>query len=179
MTARGALAGTACLVAVVIAFAAARPAVATEQKTDGKPQATAAVAVKLDHVPVFERVPASSTAHMVRLTMGRSKSIPVEQRPEAVTVDKPELLSVYISSSKTLNLLGRKQTGIAHFKVTGKDGKVVMERDVFIGDKQDRYVKIKDVCPATSGETCGKTVMYFCPDQCFEMKTPVPKKSEK
>jgi hypothetical protein len=172
---RGAFSAGCCAAALAVVMVLAAPAVAADAKQAGKgttgPKAIGSTPVQMKDVVDYERTPSESTHHMLRLAMGRSKAVHVDQPVASVKIDNPERIEVFVSGGDTLNVLARKQPGIAHFVAKGKDGKVVMSRDVVVGDKSMRYVRVRDACAGDAASAaCGSPQLYFCPDQCFEMK---------
>lgn len=124
-------------------------------------------AVRMDEIAEYDMTPAQDTHRMLRLVPGKAKSISVAGRVAGVAVDRPDLLGVFAGNRGRLGLLGRGKSGIAHFVAKDKDGKTVMARHVFVGDRGIRYIRVRTVCE--KGEACGKRQVYFCPDECFEM----------
>ncbi|MCI5061226.1 MAG: pilus assembly protein N-terminal domain-containing protein [Alphaproteobacteria bacterium] len=108
-----------------------------------------------------------STYPIMRLSQDRSEMIKLDQEAASIIVGNPAHLSVLLDTEKTI-IVVPKASGASHFSVLGKEGDVILQRQVIVGGPKNNYVRIRRSCAGNSS-TCRPTSTYFCPDTCHEV----------
>ena len=113
------------------------------------------------------------TAHrLLNLTPDKSEMIQLEKEAASVIVGNPNHINVILDTPTTLIVVPR-EAGASHFSVIGKDGSILLERQVVVGapknSSDNKYVRIRRSCASSSSRDCQPSSVYFCDGTCHEV----------
>lgn len=112
-------------------------------------------------------------APVMRLTPDKSEMIELSQEAASVVVGNPTHINVVLDTPTKIIVVPRA-SGSSHFSVIGRDGNIIMQRHAVVGapktQGENKYVRIRRSCGASSNSNCQETSVYFCPDSCHEVQ---------
>ena len=112
----------------------------------------------------------TGTYPVLRMTPDKSEMLRLNAEAASVVVGNPNHISVLLDTPDTIIVVPRT-VGASHFTVTGKDGSIIMQRNVIVGAPTEQYVRIRRSCNAAAGGTqCEEMSTYYCPGTCHEVQ---------
>ena len=109
---------------------------------------------------------------VLHLTPDKSEMLQLKKEAASVIVGNPNHVNVILDTPTTLIVVPRA-AGASHFSVIGKDGSVLLERQVVVGapknNSNNKYVRIRRSCAASSSRDCQPSSVYFCDGTCHEV----------
>ncbi|MGH1457113.1 MAG: pilus assembly protein N-terminal domain-containing protein [Alphaproteobacteria bacterium] len=112
---------------------------------------------------------AKETHPTVNLTPDKSELIHIEEEIGSIIIGSPAHINVLADSAHTLVIVPRKP-GATHFSVLDKKGKILMQRHVIVAAPTEDYLRVKRTC---TDKDCEDTSIYYCPDMCHQVETPI------
>lgn len=115
----------------------------------------------------------ATTHPPLRLTMDQSEIIRLDENAGSVIIGNPLHVSVLADSARTLVAVPQA-AGASHITVLGKDGNVIMRRNVIVGSPKEKYIRIRQSCFGEFNEEAGcvPTQTYYCPAMCHQILNP-------
>ena len=111
----------------------------------------------------------ASTHPVMRLSQDRSEMITLQEEAASIIVGNPAHLSVLLDTEKTI-IVVPKAAGASHFSVLGKEGNVILQRQVIVGGPKNNYIRIRRSCAGSRNPgACQQTSTFFCPDTCHDV----------
>lgn len=104
----------------------------------------------------------------IRLTPTESKILHLNENAASVVIANPRHASVFLDTPRILVIVPGAP-GATSFTVLDTEGKEIMQRDVIVSERQQRYVRIQRVC--ADSNNCEPRSVYFCPDGCHQVVT--------
>ena len=113
------------------------------------------------------------------VTQDRSQMLTMDQEAASVIVGNPNHINVILDTPKTLIVVPRA-AGTSHFSVIGRDGTVLLEKQVIVGmappakkalsaeTKLGKYLRIRRSCGNGTG-SCDPISTYYCNSACHEV----------
>ncbi len=111
---------------------------------------------------------------ILHLMQDKSEMIQLREDAASVIVGNPNHINVILDTPTTLIVVPRG-SGASHFSVIGKDGTVILERQVVVGaphnnnEDGNKYVRIRRSCAASTSRNCQPSSVYFCNGSCHEV----------
>ena len=119
-----------------------------------------------------ERVlsPSAKSNDVIRVSMGQSRTITLNEDAASVVVANPAHATVYLDNPRTLIVMPRA-SGATSFTVLDRSGKVIIDQPIVVNDSDNnKYVRVTRICGST--QNCQPSSTYFCPDNCVPVSTP-------
>lgn len=115
---------------------------------------------------------AQSLDAAIRLTPNESKIIHLNKDAGSVIVANPVHASVFLDTPRIVVIVPATP-GATSFSVLDRNGNMIMQRDIIVSDRKNKYVRIQRICNG-SVEGCVPSSVYYCPDGCYQVFTASP-----
>lgn len=149
------------LLTALAAFTAAAPRTAFAQAKN---------VFDLTSAPQHQINLANETDLPLRLKPGKYQVVPINAEFGSATVDDGAAKLTIVPYSKNSVAFYPHGEGAAHAVIYGKDGKVIMARYVVIADPSKQYIRLRENCKKPGDANCGRTLVYYCPNFCYETR---------
>jgi len=103
----------------------------------------------------------------LRLTPDRVKILKLKKDAVSVVVTNPAHAVALLDSPRTVILMPRTP-GTTSLVILDRNGDTLLERNIIVSAAQNKYVRIRRVCP-DNARGCAAEAYYYCPDGCFEI----------
>lgn len=103
----------------------------------------------------------------IRLTPDRVKILKLKKDAVSVVVTNPAHAVALLDSPRTVILMPRTP-GTTSLVILDRNGEALLERNIIVSAAQNKYVRIRRVCP-DNARGCAPEAYYYCPDGCFEI----------
>jgi|GEM_PF-1330060 len=103
----------------------------------------------------------------IRLTPDRVKILKLKKDAVSVVVTNPAHAVALLDSPRTVILMPRSP-GTTSLVILDRNGEALLERNIIVSAAQNKYVRIRRVCP-DNARGCAPEAYYYCPDGCFEI----------
>lgn len=111
-------------------------------------------------------MPESVTHPILHLTPDRSEIVHLDEPVGSVIVGNPNHVNVLVDSAQRLIVVPRAQ-GATYVTIMNQKGEVIMQRHIIVAAERKNYIRIRRGC---SGGDCQPTSVYYCPDNCHEIR---------
>lgn len=101
----------------------------------------------------------------LNLTPDRSEILTLDAPVGSVILGNPNHVNVFADSAERLVFVPRMQ-GATHVTVLGRNGEILMQRNVIVAGERKNYLRIRRGCTSSD---CRPTSVYYCPDNCHEI----------
>lgn len=135
---------------------------------DGPAGAQVKTAFDLGATPEHKVEAAAETHLPIRLKPGKYQVVELSGEFGHATVDDTPANVTVVPYSHNSAALYPKGEGASHVTIYGKDGAVLMARYVMVAAPEQRYIRLHEVCRPGTGPACDKTIVYYCPNFCYE-----------
>lgn len=105
----------------------------------------------------------------IRLTPKQSKILHLNKSAASVVVANPAHASVFLDTPRIVVIVPGA-AGATSFIVLDEKGNEIMQRDIIVSERQEKYVRIQRVCTA-GAENCVARSVYYCPEGCHQIVT--------
>ncbi len=104
----------------------------------------------------------------LRLTPDKSEILLLDENVTRVIIGSDVHLNLMMDTPNRIIAVPR-EPGATHFTLLGEEGRVLMQRHVIVADPEQKYIRIREACPAGN---CEPLRMFYCPDMCHEIDIP-------
>lgn len=122
----------------------------------------------IEDMPRYTVQPAAETHLPLRIRPVKYQVVRLESDIGRVVVDDQPSRLTAVPYGRNAVALFPKAKGAAHVMVTARNGEVLMARYVIIGDSSEKYIRLHHTCGKGTVRPCEKTLVYYCPDQCYQ-----------
>lgn len=107
----------------------------------------------------------------IRVSPGKSVTIPLERDAASIIVTNPTHASVYLDNPR-LAVIVPRAPGATGFVVLDASGKTILDRPIMVGEGDAAFVRVTRICAPNAGASCVPASMYYCPDNCVSVSVP-------
>jgi hypothetical protein len=113
----------------------------------------------------------TTKAEPIRVAPNQSEIIKLERDAVSIVVTNPEHARVLLDNPRTL-IIVPNLPGATSFKVMDHAGDVIFERDIIVSQPKRDYMRIRRLCANGESSCTQNQAVYYCPDGCYEVRTP-------
>ena len=123
--------------------------------------------------PATEITPTETTAQAepIRVAPNQSEIIKLERDAVSIVVANPEHARVLLDNPRTL-IIVPNLPGATSFKVMDHAGELILEKDIIVSQPAKEYMRIRRLCANGERSCTQNQAVYYCPDGCYEVRTP-------